>query len=425
MKNYLKAKLFDRLMGLIYGPDARAFEQRVTLITTLLMVLILIIATLSNYLLGLKSSIVLSTAAGVFTFSLVYLYGRFYSVGIKYLWTVSFLFLFFIDILWFVNYGTHGPNMPFFIILYAFFILIFDKKYFFLITSFLFVNLVILYFIESQYSQKIGQYTDNSIRLLDIYTSMFFSMVAVYAFMTAIKRNYVFEFERAKKADQLKSAFLANMSHEIRTPLNAIVGFSSLMSDEYISDIEKKKFDKQIQKNSDYLLSLIDDIIDVSKIESNQLTVKNEQVDVVPLIRQITQSFQLGIPEGKNIRIYENLSMSELIVHTDKIRFEQILRNLLANAVKFTEKGYVEVGCIRNNDYYIFSVKDTGLGIHTDDQKVIFERFMKVENDKQHLYRGTGIGLFLTKQLVELFGGKVWLESALGQGTIFYFSIPV
>jgi signal transduction histidine kinase len=226
-------------------------------------------------------------------------------------------------------------------------------------------------------------------------------------------------------SDLLKSSFVANMSHEIRTPLNAIVGFSSLMTDPDIAEEDKKTFEEQIQHNSDYLLSLIEDIIDVSKIESNQLTVKIQKVNVVPLIRQITQSFQLAVPPVKNVRITTSLEVSELFVSIDQLRLEQILRNLLSNAIKFTEEGIIEVGCQRDKEFFTFSVNDTGIGIHAEHQEVIFERFRKIENNKQHLYRGTGIGLFLSKQLVEMFGGKIWVESEVGKGSSFYFTIPV
>jgi signal transduction histidine kinase len=109
----------------------------------------------------------------------------------------------------------------------------------------------------------------------------------------------------------------------------------------------------------------------------------------------------------------------------DHVRFEQIFRNLLSNALKFTEVGLIEVECIKGHDFYTFSVKDTGIGIHTDNQKAIFDRFVKIENNKQHLYRGTGIGLFLSKELVELFGGEIWVKSDLGKGSVFYFTLPV
>jgi signal transduction histidine kinase len=214
------------------------------------------------------------------------------------------------------------------------------------------------------------------------------------------------------------------MSHEIRTPLNAIVGFSSLITDPEISEEEKKIFVEHVNRNSDYLLSLIEDIIDVSKIESNQLTVKIKEVDVVPLIRQIAESFQLTVPSDKNIEIVTNIELPKLIVAVDRLRLEQILRNLVSNAVKFTDKGYIEISCKKDKEFYLFSVKDTGIGIQPEHQKVIFERFMKIDNSKQSLYRGTGIGLFLSKQLVEIFGGKIWVESELGKGSAFHFTIP-
>ena len=425
MENYIKPKLFEKVLALILGPKVRGFEERVTLVSISLMVVVLIIATASNFLIGLKASITISTGVGTFAFTLVYLYGRLFSIGSKYLWVTSILFLLFIDIMWFVNYGSHGPNMPFFIILYAFLILIFDRKYFLLTSIFLFVNIVVLYLIESTYSAEIGDYANNLIRLNDNYSSMFFSFIAIYAFMTTIKNNYIYEFERAKKADQLKSAFLANMSHEIRTPLNAIVGFSSLMADPDISDEDKVSFEEQVSRNSDYLLSLIDDIIDVSKIESNQLTVNIRSVDIVPLMLQLTETFQLGVQSKKNVKVIARLDSSELIINVDKIRLEQIFRNLVANAVKFTEEGTIEISCVQGKEFYTFLVKDTGIGIHVDDQLVIFDRFMKIDNNKQHLHRGTGIGLFLTKQLVEIFGGKIWVESEVGKGSSFYFTIPV
>ena len=225
-------------------------------------------------------------------------------------------------------------------------------------------------------------------------------------------------------ADRLKSSFLANMSHEIRTPLNAIVGFSSLVSEPDVAEKDKQKFMEQILSNSDYLLSLIEDIIDVSKIESNQLTVKLRDFDVIPHMQQVVQAFQLSMPGNKKVVVAANLEMKSLIVKIDPVRFEQIIRNLLSNAVKFTESGLIELSCKKGDEFYVFSVKDSGIGIHPEHQKVIFDRFMKIDNDNQHLYRGTGIGLFLSKQLVEMFGGKIWVESEVGKGSTFYFTIP-
>jgi signal transduction histidine kinase len=127
---------------------------------------------------------------------------------------------------------------------------------------------------------------------------------------------------------------------------------------------------------------------------------------------------------GKNVTVKCLLDMPQIIIRVDRVRFEQILRNLLSNAVKFTENGIIEVSCQRVSEFFAFSVKDTGIGIHSDHHEAIFDRFIKIDNTKQHLYRGTGIGLFLSKQLVEMFGGNIWLESEVGKGSTFYFTIP-
>lgn len=335
------------------------------------------------------------------------------------------MFLAYLDILWFINYGSSGPVLPYYVVFYAFLILVFERKYFVILSIILCLNLIGLYVFERQFIDELGKYANDTMRLNDNFIGMFFGLLLISFFTGALKNNYLIEFERAKRADKLKSAFLANMSHEIRTPLNAIVGFSSLISDPDIAESEKVDFEGQIQRNSDYLLSLIEDIIDLSKIESNQLTIKLEEVDVVPLINQLVHTFHKVILLEKDVLVFTNLRESKLIVNVDRVRLEQILRNLLSNAVKFTEQGSVEVTCVKDNRYVTFGVKDTGLGIELEQQGIIFDRFIKLDNNKQYLYRGTGIGLFLSKQLVEMFGGKIWVESEIGKGSIFYFTIPV
>lgn len=413
------------IWSLTYGSKIIRFEDRTILVTVLSVSILLITATIPNILFKLGMPIILFTGLGSVFFFCLYLFGRFVKMGITYNWLVSFLFLGYLDVLWVLNFGSHGPVLNYFIVFYAFLILVFDRKYFVALSVILCLNIIGLYLVEKQFNAELGHYADEASRLNDNFLGMFFGLLLISFFTGALKNNYLFEFERAKKADQLKSAFLANMSHEIRTPLNAIVGFSSLISDPDISESEKVDFEGQIQRNSDYLLSLIEDIIDVSKIESNQLTVSLKSVDVVPLIRNIVQAFQLAISNSKNVQVVCTIRMSQLVITIDQIRLEQILRNLLANAVKFTEVGDIEVNCIQEKNFFIFSVKDSGIGIDPEHQQIIFDRFMKVDNHRQHLYRGTGIGLFLSKQLVEMFGGKIWVESEVGKGSTFYFSIPV
>jgi len=419
-KTYLK-----QIWSLAYGSNITRFEDRTILITVLSVSILLLIATIPNIIFGLGIPIILFTGLGSLFFFCLYLVGRFMKMGSIYNRTATLLFIVYLDLLWFLNFGSRGPVMPYFVVFYAFLILVFERKYFIMLSIILCLNLVGLYLIERHFSTEIGQYANDSMRLDDNFLGMFFGLLLISFFMGALKNNYLFEFERAKRADHLKSAFLANMSHEIRTPLNAIVGFSSLISDPDIPESEKVDFVGQIERNSDYLLCLIEDIIDLSKIESNQLTVKPENVDVVPLIKQLIQTFNRAILPEKDVEVISNLQKSKILVYVDRVRLEQILRNLLSNAMKFTEEGTIEVGCQRVNEFYTFSVKDTGIGIHSDHHEEIFDRFIKIDNNKQHLYRGTGIGLFLSKQLVEMFGGKIWLESEVGKGSTFYFTIPV
>jgi len=395
------------------------------LITVLSASIISIIATIPNVLFGLGTKIILFTGFGSLFFLCLYLFGRFVKMGPFYNLITSFLFLAYLDTLWFINYGSSGPVLPYFVVFYAFLILVFDRKYFVILSAILCLNLIGLYVFERQFIVELGKYANDTIRLNDNFLGMFFGLLLISFFTGALKNNYLIEFERAKRADQLKSAFLANMSHEIRTPLNAIVGFSSLISDPDIAESEKVDFEGQIQRNSDYLLSLIEDIIDLSKIESNQLTIKIEEVDVVPLINQLVHTFHKVILLEKDVLVFTNLQELKLLVNVDRVRLEQILRNLLSNAVKFTEQGSIEVTCVKDNRYVTFGVKDTGLGIKLEQQGIIFDRFIKLDNNKQYLYRGTGIGLFLSKQLVEMFGGKIWVESEIGMGSTFYFTIPV
>ncbi len=416
---------FDRFQNLIFGKSVSRFEDKLLLFSTLSLSFFHALSTLSNILIGLKFQIILTSFIGTFIYLGLYLLARLVSRGIQVYFITSFFSLLFIDFIWFVNYASRGPVMSFFVVFYAFLILLFEKRYFLVITVTVIANIVFLFFIELHFSESVGKYPNALSRLNDVYIGLIISILVIFLFLAAIKNNYIRESERAKRSDQLKSAFLANMSHEIRTPLNAIVGFSSLIADPEISEQSKVEFDKLIQTNSDYLLSLIDDIIDVSKIESNQLSLKIVQFDLVDVLEQIVSSFRLNVQGYKQIKFFFNPDVPKLMINADQLRLEQIVRNLLSNAVKFTDNGIVELGFRRSEKFITILVKDTGIGIHPDDQKVIFDRFMKIDNSRQQLYRGTGIGLFLSKQLVEIFGGKIWVESEPGKGSKFYFTIPV
>ena len=425
MKKMEKGNTYlNRFQNLIIGKSVDRFEEKLLLFSLLSFSVFFLISSVSNLLMKLKDSIVATSLAGFVLFLAIFLIVRHIKRNNAVFFSVGLIMLFFIDVIWLVNYGSQGPVLQFFLVFFSFLILLFQKKHHLIITGIIVLNVTGLYVLESMLPDITGSYADSQGRLDDSYSGLIFSILLTLSFLGIIKKNYIQEYERAKMADRLKSSFLANMSHEIRTPLNAIVGFSSLVSEPDVAEKDKQKFMEQILSNSDYLLSLIEDIIDVSKFESNQLTVKLRDFDVIPHMQQVVQAFQLSMPGNKKVVVAANLEMKSLIVKIDPVRFEQIIRNLLSNAVKFTESGLIELSCKKGDEFYVFSVKDSGIGIHPEHQKVIFDRFMKIDNDNQHLYRGTGIGLFLSKQLVEMFGGKIWVESEVGKGSTFYFTIP-
>lgn len=245
------------------------------------------------------------------------------------------------------------------------------------------------------------------------------------------EKNLLKAKEKAEESDQLKSAFLANMSHEIRTPMNAILGFAELitMSDSEVSSTEKENYVKLINVSGNNLLRLIDDIIDISKIEAGQIKIHKKKCYLNETLKDIQQSFiELGkINEKENIEIRLNeLAQSQnLIINTDTIRLNQVFTNLIGNALKFTEEGFIEFGYeIVNNEKLLFYIKDTGVGMDQNKKDLVFDRFTKIEDDNSRLYRGAGLGLAISKSLVELLGGEIWVDSALSAGSTFYFNLP-
>jgi PAS domain S-box-containing protein len=231
--------------------------------------------------------------------------------------------------------------------------------------------------------------------------------------------------ERAEESDKLKSAFLANMSHEIRTPMNGILGFADLLRTPDLTGEQQISYVNIIQKSGDRMLGIINDIIDISRIESGQMKISLVKTNINEQIEGIYSFFLPEVNEkGLNLIVGSALPAKEAIIKTDREKLNAILINLIKNAIKFTQKGSIEVGYERKNGDLEFFVRDTGIGIRNEQKELIFERFRQGNESLSRSFEGAGLGLSISKAYVEMLGGKIRVESEFGKGSSFYFTLP-
>jgi hypothetical protein len=236
--------------------------------------------------------------------------------------------------------------------------------------------------------------------------------------------NLEIALEKAEESDKLKTAFLQNMSHEIRTPLNGIIGLSGLFLQENLTREETREICNDIKQSGNRLLEIINNVLDISKLETGQVKIQNK---VFNLNRVFSDLYGMFWQEAKsnNIELQYNKKINEEIdIISDEAKFNQIMTNLLTNALKFTPSGSIDFGFEIKDNFIEFHVKDTGIGIPVEKQSIIFKRFAQVDFSLTRNYEGAGIGLALCKGLVELLGGNIWFESDYNKGTTFFFNLP-
>ncbi len=231
--------------------------------------------------------------------------------------------------------------------------------------------------------------------------------------------------EKAEKSDRLKSAFLANMSHEIRTPMNGILGFTELLREPNLKSDDIQDYIQIIQISGKRMLNTINNIVDVSKIESGLIQINISETDINEKMEFIYHFFKPEV-EFKELQfsMKSGLPANEAIIITDNEKIYGILTNLIKNALKFTFEGSINFGYNKKGEFLEFFVKDTGIGIHDNQKDLIFERFRQGSESLTRNYEGSGLGLSIAKSYVEMLGGKIWLESREGVGSTFYFTIP-
>lgn len=406
-------------------PEEIGFENYIILVITFFIMNIGILGSIINLALGLSKLTVLSTLAITVIFVLIYLYSRILNRYILSKYLLSVLSLIVVNFQWFINYGSSGPILYLFVILESFILILFVRWERILFTSIIFTNVTILFIIEYFYPSTIGKYPSEAARLIDLYTGML-----IYLMLGILLLNMAITFfkkqkEKAQLADRLKSAFLANMSHEIRTPMNGILGFTELLKKPGLTGAEQTEYISIIQKSSNRLLNIINDLIDISSIESGVVEVHLVETNINEQLEFIYQFFQPEADQkGLKITYSHDLTDDKALIITDREKLYAILTNLVKNAIKFTGKGHIYFGYKKKGIELEFYVRDTGIGIPKDRQEAIFERFVQADVSDRMAHQGAGLGLAITKSYVEMIGGKIRVESIEGKGSTFYFTLP-
>jgi signal transduction histidine kinase len=418
--NKLK-NLLNRIAGVDKGFEA----EHLLLISILLIgIFLCLIAIVVNILLNLGVIIISITATITIFLFVIYLLLIQKKLIILSKWLASISILILLNLMWFYNSGSSGPIPLMFVVTFSLFIYLFDGRQ---RVIFMLLYLLIISFqfcVEYFVPAAVTKYVDNETRLLDFYTSIIMYVGLSGILMIYLKKIYNSENEKAKKSDQLKSAFLANMSHEIRTPMNGIIGFSQLLKKPGLTKDKQDKYINTIIESANHLLSIVNDIIEISKIDIGQIEIMTEPVDLKDLLTKTIDHYKAKSEiKGVKLSLEFVLKDDEYIIITDKSKLKQILNNLISNAIKFTSEGNIIVSCRSNEDFIFFNVQDTGIGIPIEYQKEVFERFRQVESSTMRHFGGTGLGLAISKNLVELLGGKLWLESEINNGSTFHFTI--
>ena len=268
---------------------------------------------------------------------------------------------------------------------------------------------------------------DTSVPMIDNKTGNVIGLNGIFFDISEQKQIYL-DLEKARdkatESDRLKTAFLNNLSHEIRTPLNAIVGFTTLLGEIGNLNENGMEFMDIITHSSDHLLEIVDDIVEISKIEAKIVRLTNKEINLSEMLQRLYIRFK-PMADEKNVILKYNPEIydEEIIIVTDGYKLFQSLKNLISNAIKFTREGQVEFGfCIL--DKIQFYVSDTGIGIGKEHQQNIFSSFYQAESSSTRRYDGTGLGLSIARAYVELLGGKIWFSSEKGKGSLFCFNIP-
>jgi signal transduction histidine kinase/ActR/RegA family two-component response regulator len=414
---------------LFKSPDEIGLDNYLVLIFAFLSGILAILGTLINLYINIGIYPVISTVASIIIFFSLYIFSWKTKQYVFSKYVLVILALILLNGQYFINYGSTGPVLYIFVVIESYIIMLFRKGGKIIFTIVVFLNITVLFLIEYFNPTLFGRYPNNEARLMDLYSGML-----IYLLLSIFLLNYALKFyqkqkENAQLSDKLKSAFLANMSHEIRTPMNGIMGFAELLKEPNLSGDEQKQYIDVIEKSGERMLNIINDIIDISKIESGLMKTDIRDSNINEQIEYIYSFFRHEVEtKGIKFSFHTPLSSEDATIKTDPEKLYAILLNLVKNAIKFTSKGSINFGYRLRRELepvvLEFIVTDTGIGIPEDRHNAIFERFVQADITDTHAYQGAGLGLSISKAYVEMLNGKIRIESKPGIGTSIYFTIP-
>ncbi|PTN07869.1 HAMP domain-containing sensor histidine kinase [Mangrovibacterium marinum] len=426
MNDNFPKRLVDGTRRVVCGNfEEGTFEQRLIIIGCLTLSLVTAVATVTNFATGLYNMGWVTLVFCLVTLSFFTTARR----GLFPRWLVPAIFVgavLFSNLLWYFNYGSKGPTLIVITGVYVFYILISKRGTYLLPISLFLLNMLGLFLIEYHFPHLLGDYESDQLRSFDMYLGTAFAMILIFLATLSVKRNYELQYLRARSSDQLKTAFLANLSHEVRTPLNVISGFTSVIPEMDYQKEDMQKIHQIIHYNGIQLVNLVEDMIDLSKLEVDQLELFPEPVDLREMFDELNDNFRsyAATEQKRQLDFQYQLALNNPVVWADRNRLSQVLRHLIKNAMHFSDRGSICFGCREEAADIVFFVKDQGRGIKPEYEAFIFDSFVKCPSSETTIERGLGMGLYLSKRIVALMGGKMWFQSQHQKGSEFYFSIP-
>jgi len=432
LKKEIKTIRKDFFSAITGNSNLFVLEHRFLNGTLFFSALLAFIVFFINLILNLDYTLNIIIFVGFIIYTVLYLISR-----IKKQYTIiSTLFIIFcfaaLPLSWFLNSGLFGSTMYICYVLFIILMVITDGIKQKVVSGLFIAEIAIIIIVEFYNPSLVVKYESHHLKFIDISLSILFSIIVLAFIIYFIMKNYNDERLKAEESNYLKSHFLANISHEIRTPMNGIIGFTELLRDPLLKSYEKEKYLNTIINNSNHLLKIIDDVINISRIEAGYLEVTKTEFNIDEMMNELHGFYSLQIESFKKnikLQLIKDPSAKDKIIVSDAIRIKQTFNNLLSNAVKFTENGFVTFGYglfEEDNNYYLSGyVEDSGIGIDINNQQLIFNIFNQLDLSSTKEYNGAGLGLSITKRLIDLLGGSLYLESNEEKGSIFSFKLPV